>query len=724
MTHALNPYAGHSRSQQPASNYLDSFQQNAVGVQNYIPHRSELELAIPENQHSPVETPQMQMVPRPMRGPSAPVGHPIHELIRALYATREAQERENQRRRDWERQHEVSLRQRQSEMERQMNELRQQITTLQAALAQNNSLAGQTSSPALSLNAVGISPSCSPNMDNSHPTTGLFTPQYSLSPAVLPSQPHQPNQPVSPVSPVLQSTPVYGNAHFVQGSSTTPHTSMTQRLYDGGVGDGYQSHQATLQMQHNSPHLRQLPSQQYQDIQSQSAPVHQNYQPSQQASTDTFPPSTSSLSPPRSVTPSPSPLVGSTEISQSPRSPRSPYLSHATSRSSRKRSNADLSSSSSDSASDSSEPNPRYRIRRTNHHDRRFLTIHHAMRAHFLRMMQIETDKELPDSHAEGEALGPDDPIRFVWDKTTKQSVHNSRMKTRIMNDIKENSKLYKHVPRKDFNKKILDATFEQCFVTFRQKFRAQRDALSAQNLKKREDAKARRARRVSRRKIKLANRADAREKIEVLHHVTFDGALQVECMSSEESDYETDGSGSRASILRTRGYAWRSRRLIRFYGILDESMPNKIKRGAGKKERACGPVKEGFSLPPKRVASWMISQRWMNAAQREHPDLPNVVSKLIEEPAGFEWSRLDILGEDSEAETEPRPSPHLPSSQIPQQLPAMQRPHSHHHPQPHQPTSFHMPQDMGLNYNPQSNLPIPQHYNADISSLGYVLPS
>lgn len=124
------------------------------------------------------------------------------------------------------------------------------------------------------------------------------------------------------------------------------------------------------------------------------------------------------------------------------------------------------------------------------------------MRAHFLRMMRVETDKELPDSHAEGVPLGPDDPVRFVWDKTTKQSVHNSRMKTRIMNDIKENSQLYKHVPRKDFTKKVLEGVFEQCFVTFRQKYRAQRDALTAQNLKKREDAKARRARRVSRRKI------------------------------------------------------------------------------------------------------------------------------------------------------------------------------------------------------------------------------
>ncbi|KAJ3564830.1 hypothetical protein NP233_g8035 [Leucocoprinus birnbaumii] len=346
------------------------------------------------------------------------------------------------------------------------------------------------------------------------------------------------------------------------------------------------------------------------------------------------------------------------------------------------------------------------------------------MRAHFLRMMQIETDKELPDSHAEGAALGPNDPVRFVWDKTTKQSVHNSRMKTRIMNDIKENSKLYKHVPRKDFNKKILDATFEQCFVTFRTKARAQRDAQSAQNLKRREDAKARRARHISRRKLKLANRADAREKIEALHHVTFDGALQVECMSSEDSDYDTDASGNQVSILRTRGHAWRSQRLIRFYGILDESAPNKIKRGAGKRERTCGPVKEGFGLPPKRVATWMISKRWMKTAQREHSDLPNVLGKLIEEPAGFEWSRLDILGEGSDVESEPGPSPQLPPRQNPPEHPAMQHPHPHHHSQPHQPPGFHIPQNLSMGYDPQANLQIPQHYNTDISSLGYALSS
>jgi len=191
--------------------------------------------------------------------------------------------------------------------------------------------------------------------------------------------------------------------------------------------------------------------------------------------------------------------------------------------------------------------------------------------------------------------------------------------------------------------------------------------------------------------------------------------------MSSEESDYETDTTGKQVSVLRTRGHAWRSQRLVRFYGILDESMPNKIKRGVGKKERTCGPVKEEYDLlPPKRVASWMISKRWMKAAQSEHSDLPSVMGKLIEEPAGFEWCQLGILGEDSEAEPELGLSSHLPPPQSSQQQNVIQHPHPHHHP----PTGFHIPHDMSLNYNSQADLQIPRHYSTGISSLGYALSS
>jgi hypothetical protein len=124
------------------------------------------------------------------------------------------------------------------------------------------------------------------------------------------------------------------------------------------------------------------------------------------------------------------------------------------------------------------------------------------MRLHILHMMGLDSDKALPDSHPESTVLDPSDLVRFVWDKTTKQSVHNGRMKKRVIDDMKENRKLYKHVSNKDFGKKLLDAAFEQCFVTFRQKFKIQRDKASASNYKQREDLKAKRARHLSRRKI------------------------------------------------------------------------------------------------------------------------------------------------------------------------------------------------------------------------------
>jgi hypothetical protein len=123
------------------------------------------------------------------------------------------------------------------------------------------------------------------------------------------------------------------------------------------------------------------------------------------------------------------------------------------------------------------------------------------MRLHILRVMQIDDDKNLPDTHFEGAVLGPDDPIRFVWDKTPKQSVHNGRMRTRVLDDIKANRKLYKHVPQKDFGKKPLESAFDQAFTTLRQKFKAQRDITTALTIKKRDDSKAAKARRLSRKK-------------------------------------------------------------------------------------------------------------------------------------------------------------------------------------------------------------------------------
>lgn len=124
------------------------------------------------------------------------------------------------------------------------------------------------------------------------------------------------------------------------------------------------------------------------------------------------------------------------------------------------------------------------------------------MRNHVRRMMKIESETRLPDSHIEGNPLGLTEPVRFVWDKTTKQSVHNARMRDRILEDIIAKRRIYKHVPRKEFSKKSVETAFEQRYVTLRQKFRVQRDDLTAENAKKREDHKARKARHLSRRKI------------------------------------------------------------------------------------------------------------------------------------------------------------------------------------------------------------------------------
>jgi hypothetical protein len=69
------------------------------------------------------------------------------------------------------------------------------------------------------------------------------------------------------------------------------------------------------------------------------------------------------------------------------------------------------------------------------------------------------------------------------------------------LEDLKAKHRLYKHVPDKEFSKKILDSAFDQAFVTLRQKFKAQRDASIALNLKKKEAMKAVKARRLSRKK-------------------------------------------------------------------------------------------------------------------------------------------------------------------------------------------------------------------------------
>ncbi|KAG5653037.1 hypothetical protein H0H81_002659 [Sphagnurus paluster] len=567
LSNALNPHVTQQRPRPSTSQY--SSQYNDVvppppPPQLYVPHRSELELAISEPP-APLPPPVVSNAVA-TRQPNPANIQAVQELLRIVVSTRESQEIERRRRFAWEQEQEAKYAQRQAEMERMMLEMRQEITSLRSTLNTNT---------------------------KSAPVSGLLTPQYNMSP---PLATQRPPQPASPISPVSQPSS-YPYPAFVQGSSSQPIHS-------------HQVYEAPYQM---SPQ----------------------------------PETTIIETPAPSATPSPSPRLTIVQPSQLHHAPTASPVPNR-----RKRQTSDLSSDGEGNSSDSSASNNSRPLKRVNHHDKRCLTIQHAIREHILRSMKVESDKDLPDSHTEGVPIGPDDAVRFVWDKTTKQSVHNLRMKARIIADIKANRRMYKHVPDKDFGKKILESAFDAAFVTFRQKFKAQKDEALAFHQKRREENKARKARHLSRRKLKLGNRSEARLKVEALQHVTFDGALQLDCMSSEDSEDETTGTRS-SGLLRTRGYSWRSRRLKRFYGILDDEertekylMP---KRGVGKKERCTGPPKEGFHLPPKGVATWMISRQWIQAHQMQNSRLHETLAKLIEDPVGFDWNHFDLLGEESE---------------------------------------------------------------------------
>ncbi|KAF4574958.1 hypothetical protein EYR36_006312 [Pleurotus pulmonarius] len=391
-------------------------------------------------------------------------------------------------------------------------------------------------------------------------------------------------------------------------------------------------------------------------------PVHfhgstAHLQPNSMASQESFVPNQMELhmngpiTPPEdarySTTPSTSPQLRATSDSASPRAQSVDRRKRHTQRHTSAYGEDDSAESSGSDSSSSSMDRP---AKRANHHDTRCLTIHHAMRLHLVRIMGLDSDKHLPDSHIEGTALESTDPVRFVWEKTTKQSVHNGRMKARVINDLKDNRKFYKHVPDKDFNKKVLDSVFDQCFTTFRQKFKTQRDDSAAAAARKRDDAKALKVRRLARRKAKLSARAEARMRHADFEHVIFDGAFQLECMSSEESEFE-EGQ-SQPTRFRTRGYAWRSTRLQRLYEILDEedreTSASKPKRGLGRKDRIAGPPKSELILPPAGSASWMISKHWITFSLPKHRDLLDVIKKLIVDPPGFDWDRFQDLGEES----------------------------------------------------------------------------
>ena len=115
--------------------------------------------------------------------------------------------------------------------------------------------------------------------------------------------------------------------------------------------------------------------------------------------------------------------------------------------------------------------------------------------------MDLEHDKELPPTHIEGDPLDADLPVRFVWNQTSRRSAHNGRMKSRILADMIANKDLYPLVPAQEFNRAILDSTFEQAFTTLRQKVATHAEGFAAVKTREKDDIKARRSRRTNRKK-------------------------------------------------------------------------------------------------------------------------------------------------------------------------------------------------------------------------------
>lgn len=149
----------------------------------------------------------------------------------------------------------------------------------------------------------------------------------------------------------------------------------------------------------------------------------------------------------------------------------------------------------------------------------------------------------------------------------------------------------------------------------------------------------------------KLGNRSDARNKMAAFEHVVFDGALQIECMSSEESEVEEDtATGTRTTFFRIRGFPWRSLRLQRLFDALDEEdkadNTQRPRRGVGRRERVPGPAKEGILVPPQGVASWMISKRWMRMMEGSHSEVAGMLKEVVVDAAGMD---VGVLGEESE---------------------------------------------------------------------------
>ncbi|CDO71324.1 hypothetical protein BN946_scf184908.g82 [Trametes cinnabarina] len=568
-----------------------------------VPHRSELELAIvPPPLAVDTEITQTHI----LREQQAPRNvNPLLELYRVIASARDAAAAERDRRIAWEREQEAKSFQRQAEMERQIMDMREEINLLKAYISLQ-----PHARPAATFQAQGITDKI---------------PSIAHRELASPDIENSPQTPLSPISPVPHHPPA-PQAAFVEGSSSGPLKPQDlSATYDPILGGSLSPSSSTK----TTPH---------------SATVAATQVALRSVSSDHLAPPT-----PQSTGPSVSPM---------PLSPR-PHPAV------RKRpryvleDDSDYTGSSAGEAGDSADR----RRERRNGHDSRCLTIHHAMRIHIRKMMKLKPDDELPESHFEGAPLLADQPVRFVWNRTIKQSAHNAAMKRRVVDDLMANRARYKHVEDKEFSKKNLEIVFDQAFTTLRQRYKAQSDTAVANRIQRKENQKALKARRLQRKKMKLSNRVEARKKLDAFAQPVFETALQQECMSSEESDGDYVENGEKVQVFRTRGPSWRSTRFLRYLAILDEQdridKGLKPKRGVGRRVRREGPPKEGLFLPPKGVARWMVSRRWLQETEAMRPDLVGSLRELVADVQELEneVARVMLGAEESDDESAQEPS-------------------------------------------------------------------
>lgn len=170
-----------------------------------------------------------------------------------------------------------------------------------------------------------------------------------------------------------------------------------------------------------------------------------------------------------------------------------------------------------------------------------------------------------------------------------------------------------------------------------------------------------------------MKRRQDRRKKYNIFAHESFDAALKPEAMSSDES-----GDDGTPNELVVRGFPWRSTRLRNFYATLDaddataevvqinDTLMSRPRRVVPRKERTDGPPKDGAELPPKGVARWMVSRRWIIEQLRTNPQAAELLTGLIMDFPDFNWEAFLDLGEESEDEPGPEPMPETVLAQYP----------------------------------------------------------